>query len=75
MRVNGGGFLDTFQETTLQHRPNFFEAFETLPLLHPGRYSDGSIPREMNRANPWRTATQGGYDFSTSSKRFRLYFL
>ncbi len=32
MRVNIGGFSESFQETTLQHRPSFSEAFETLPL-------------------------------------------
>lgn len=73
MRVNIGGFLNHFRKQRCSTDQAFSEAFETLPFVHPARYSDGSIPREMNRANPWRTATQGGYDFTTSSKIQTLF--
>ena len=73
MRVNIGGFLNRFRKQRCSTDQAFSEAFETLPFVHPARYSDGSIPREMNRANPWRTATQGGYDFTTSSKIQTLF--
>lgn len=73
LRVNIGGFLNRFRKQRCSTDQAFSEAFETLPFVHPVRYSDGSIPREMNRANPWRTTTQGGYDMITSSKIQTLF--
>jgi len=73
LRVNIGGFLQRFRKQRCNTDDAFTEAFETLPFVHPARYSDGSIPRATQRANPWRTVTQGGYDLSTSSKIQTLF--
>lgn len=73
LRVNIGGFLNRFRKQRCDTDGAFTEAFETLPFVHPARYSDGSIPRGTNRANPWRTVTQQGYEFFTSSKIQTLF--
>ena len=73
LRVNIGGYLNRFKKQRCDTDGAFGEAFRTLPFVHPTRYSDGSIPLISNRANPWRTVTQQGYDFITSSKIQTLF--
>ncbi len=73
LRVNIGGYLNRFKKQRCDTDGAFGEAFRTLPFIHPARYSDGSIPLISNRANPWRTVTQQGYDFITSSKIQTLF--
>jgi len=73
LRVNIGGYLNRFKKQRCSTDDAFNQAFMTLPFVHPARYSDGAIPRISNRANPWLTATQGGYDFMTSSKIQTLF--
>ncbi|MDO4195345.1 MAG: SusC/RagA family TonB-linked outer membrane protein, partial [Prevotellaceae bacterium] len=68
LRVNIGGYLNRFKKQRVNTDEAFSNAFATLPFVHPFRYSDGNIPVEPNRANPWKDVTQGGYDFITSSK-------
>lgn len=73
LRVNIGGYLNRFKKQRCNTDDAFGEAFRTLPFVHPARYSDGSIPKISNRANPWATVTQQGYDFITSSKLQTLF--
>ena len=73
LRVNIGGYLNRFKKQRCDTDGAFGEAFRTLPFVHPARYSDGSIPLISNRANPWHTVTQQGYDFITSSKIQTLF--
>ena len=73
LRVNIGGYLNRFKKQRCDTDGAFGEAFRTLPFIHPARYSDGAIPLISNRANPWRTVTQQGYDFTTSSKIQTLF--
>ena len=73
LRVNIGGYLNRFKKQRCNTDGAFGEAFRTLPFIHPARYSDGAIPLISNRANPWRTVTQQGYDFITSSKIQTLF--
>ena len=73
LRVNIGGYLNRFKKQRCDTNGAFGEAFRTLPFVHPTRYSDGAIPVISYRANPWRTVTQQGYDFITSSKIQTLF--
>ena len=73
LRVNIGGYLNRFKKQRCDTNEAFGEAFRTLPFVHPARYSDGAIPVISYRANPWRTVTQQGYDFITSSKIQTLF--
>ena len=73
LRVNIGGYLNRFRKQRCDTDGAFGEAFRTLPFVHPARYSDGAIPVISYRANPWRTVTQQGYDFITSSKIQTLF--
>ena len=73
LRVNIGGYLNRFKKQRCNTDEAFGEAFRTLPFVHPARYSDGAIPKISNRANPWQTVTQQGYDFITSSKIQTLF--
>ena len=73
LRVNIGGYLNRFKKQRVDTNVAFDNAFKTLPFVHPARYSDGSIPKISNRANPWREVTQGGYAFRTSSKIQTLF--
>ena len=73
LRVNIGGYLNRFKKQRCNTNDAFGEAFRTLPFVHPARYSDGAIPVISYRANPWRTVTQQGYDFITSSKIQTLF--
>ena len=73
LRVNIGGYLNRFRKQRCDTDGAFGEAFRTLPFIHPARYSDGAIPVISYRANPWRTVTQQGYDFITSSKIQTLF--
>ena len=73
LRVNIGGYLNRFKKQRCNTDDAFGEAFRTLPFVHPARYSDGAIPKISNRANPWQTVTQQGYDFITSSKIQTLF--
>ena len=65
LRVNIGGYLNRFKKQRCNTDDAFGQAFRTLPFVHPARYSDGAIPKISNRANPWQTVTQQGYDFTT----------
>ena len=73
LRVNIGGYLNRFKKQRCNTDDAFGQAFRTLPFVHPARYSDGAIPKIANRANPWQTVTQQGYDFTTSSKIQTLF--
>ena len=73
LRVNIGGYLNRFKKQRCNTDDAFGQAFRTLPFVHPARYSDGAIPKISNRANPWQTVTQQGYDFTTSSKIQTLF--
>lgn len=73
LRVNIGGYLNRFKKQNCNTDDVFNKAFYTLPFVHPIRYSDGAIPVESNRANPWLDATQHGYEFMTSSKLQTLF--
>ena len=73
LRVNIGGYLNRFKKQRCDTNDAFGQAFRTLPFVHPARYSDGAIPVISYRANPWRTVTQQGYDFITSSKIQTLF--
>lgn len=75
LRVNIGGYLNRFKKQRCNTDEAFTQAFATLPFVHPVRYSDGAIPVESKRANPWATVTQQGYDFTTSSKIQTLFSL
>ncbi len=75
LRVNIGGYLNRFKKQRCNTDEAFSQAFATLPFVHPARYSDGSIPVQSMRSNPWATVTQGGYDFITSSKIQTLFSL
>ena len=75
LRVNIGGYLNRFKKQRCDTDGAFGEAFRTLPFIHPARYSDGAIPLISNRANPWRTVTQQGYDFTTISEFCQKYEL
>lgn len=37
------------------------DAFEQSPVVHPIIYSNGQIPKNQSRPNPWSEATQMGY--------------
>lgn len=37
-------------------------AFEATPVVHPIKYSNGQIPKNQTRPNPWSEATQMGYN-------------
>lgn len=73
LRVNIGGYLNRFKKQRCNTDDAFGQAFRTLPFVHPAQYSDGAIPKISNRANPWQTVTQQGYDFTTSSKIQTLF--
>ena len=73
LSVSIGGYLNRFKQQSCNTDDAFTEAFQTLPFVHPIRYSDGTIPKVSNRANPWETVTQHGYDFYTSSKIQTLF--
>lgn len=73
LRVNIGGFLNRFKQQRCNTDEAFTQAFQTLPFAYPRRYSDGSIPLQAQRANPWSTVTQQGYGFFTSSKIQTLF--
>lgn len=40
-------------------------AFDQSPVIHPIKYSNGQLPKNQSRPNPWAEATQMGY-----SKRY-----
>lgn len=37
------------------------DAFDQSPVIHPIKYSNGQIPKNQSRPNPWAKATQSGY--------------
>lgn len=73
LRVNIGGYLNRFKKQRVNTDEAFSQAFQTLPFAYPIRYSDGTIPKPSQRANPWAMVTQQGYDFITSSKIQTLF--
>lgn len=68
LRVNIGGFLQKLQKGNSSTDDLFNKAFETTPYAHPAIYSDGTIPRVIERINPWAMSTQQGYYIEGDSK-------
>ncbi|MEN9909224.1 MAG: hypothetical protein RLZZ540_2373 [Bacteroidota bacterium] len=68
LRVNIGGYLQRLQKGDFSTDYLFNSAFETTPFAHSAIYSDGTIPRVLNRENPWAIATQSGYFRQGDSK-------
>lgn len=61
MRFGIGGYLQRVRKQDYSTESIFNEAFVMPPFAHPAIYSDGVIPIEPQRANPWSNATQRGY--------------
>jgi TonB-linked SusC/RagA family outer membrane protein len=67
-RINIGGFLQNLNKGNSSTDELFNTAFETTPFVHPAVYSDGSIPKVINRPNPWAMNTQQGFYKQSGSK-------
>ncbi|WP_245980489.1 SusC/RagA family TonB-linked outer membrane protein [Flavobacterium aquicola] len=67
-RLNIGGFLQRLSKGNSSTNDLFNTAFETTPFAHPAIYSDGAIPKVINRPNPWAMNTQQGFNKHTGSK-------
>jgi TonB-linked SusC/RagA family outer membrane protein len=72
-RFNIGGYLQHLRKQTESTEHIFDLAFETTPFAHPAVYSDGTIPRNNQRSNPWALTTQSGYTNRSSSKLESLF--
>lgn len=73
LRMNIGGYLQQRRGQNSSTDDTFGAAFVTAPFIHPARYSDGTIPRVANRANPWAMATQQGY-YTVSAAQIQSLF-
>ncbi|RAV98184.1 SusC/RagA family protein [Pseudochryseolinea flava] len=74
LRVNIGGFLQDRDSPPQSMDFLFDQAFQTVPHVHPTRYSSGEIPRvNADRTNPWALATQTGFARGSSSKIESLF--
>jgi TonB-linked SusC/RagA family outer membrane protein len=67
-RINIGGFLQNLNKGNSSTDELFNTAFETTPFAHPAVYSDGTIPKVINRPNPWAMNTQQGFYKQSGSK-------
>lgn len=67
-RLNIGGFLQRLNKGNSNTDALFDTAFETTPFAHPAVYSDGNIPKVINRPNPWAMNTQQGFYKHSGSK-------
>ncbi|MGO4773142.1 SusC/RagA family TonB-linked outer membrane protein [Flavobacterium sp. W22_SRS_FK3] len=67
-RLNIGGFLQNLNKGNSSTDDLFDSAFQTTPFAHPAVYSDGTIPKVINRANPWAMNTQQGFYKHSGSK-------
>ena len=71
VRINLGGMLQTRNAPPGDRETDsgiFYQAMRIPPYLHPPVYSDGRIPREFAKENPWAWATQRGYERTNHSK-------
>ena len=67
-RLNVGGYMQKRRAPNTSIDDVLALAFETAPMVHPHRYSDGTIPVFPQRANPWANLTQTGYQMNHSSQ-------
>lgn len=68
VRFNVGGYLQNLRKNSSSTTDVFNYAFETVPFVHPPIYSDGRIPVDSGRVNPWAILTQTGYSRQTKSQ-------
>ncbi len=68
VRFNVGGYMQSLRKNASSTTDVFNYAFETVPFVHPAIYSDGRIPRDSGRVNPWALLTQTGYTKRTTSQ-------
>lgn len=68
LRLNVGGYMQNRRAPLTSIDNAFNLAFETAPMLHPARYSDGIIPVYPQRSNPWAELTQRGYQRNNSAQ-------
>ncbi|GHU68182.1 hypothetical protein FACS189413_04470 [Bacteroidia bacterium] len=68
LRFNIGGFLQNYNRPPQNIDAVFSDAFATPPFVHPTSYSNGTIPKMPERANPWATVTQTGFERWTHAK-------
>lgn len=68
VRFNVGGYLQNLRKNSSSTTDVFNYAFETVPFVHPPIYSDGRIPVDSGRVNPWAMLTQTGYSRQTKSQ-------
>lgn len=73
LRMNIGGYLQQRRGQNSSTDDTFAAAFTTSPIVHPARYSDGTIPVVAYRLNPWAMATQNGY-YNTSASQIQSLF-
>jgi TonB-linked SusC/RagA family outer membrane protein len=60
MSVSIGGYIYNRQEPeSTEHVLN--NTFEQSPIAHPIIYSNGQLPKNQSRFNPWAEVTQRGY--------------
>lgn len=68
VRFNVGGYLQNLRKNSSSTTDVFNYAFETVPFVHPPIYSDGRIPVDSGRVNPWAMLTQTGYTRQSKSQ-------
>lgn len=68
VRFNVGGYMQSLRKNNSSTTDVFNNAFETTPFVHPAIYSDGRIPLDSGRVNPWAMLTQTGYTKQTKSQ-------
>ncbi|MDE6085426.1 MAG: TonB-dependent receptor, partial [Muribaculaceae bacterium] len=67
VRFNIGGYMQSLRKNSSSTENVFSYAFQTVPFVHPAIYSDGRIPLDSGRVNPWAYLTQTGYTRTTYS--------
>lgn len=68
LRLNIGGYMQNRHAPDVGIDDLFNQAFRTSPVVHPARYSDGTIPYVTNRVNPWASGTQRGYQVNIATQ-------
>ncbi|MDR1884167.1 MAG: TonB-dependent receptor [Prevotella sp.] len=68
VQLNIGGYLQKRFSPPHSIDDLFDVAFSTPPFVHPVIYENGKLPRRNQRANPWASATQLGYERRAQSK-------
>ena len=68
LRLNVGGYMQKRRAPNESIDNVMALAFETAPMVHPARYSDGTIPVFPQRGNPWANLTQKGYQMNNNSQ-------